>query len=382
MTLPGFQREGGDLALVLAGGGARAAYQVGVLCAIAEHRPDLRIPIVTGVSAGAINASYVCAHQGNFGQATRSLREEWERLTPPKVYKVRPISLFRAGVRWALRWAIGRRAEPGSVQGLMDLSPLRTFLESCMSLEGIERNIESGRLRAAALSATSYTTGQTVTFMQAAHDIPVWQRVQRIGVRAPLTIDHVLASASIPIIFPAVRLPDGFYGDGSVRQIAPLAPAIHLGATKILAITMRSARAFTSVPVHHTGEYPSTAEVIGLIFNAVFLDSLDADAERLERLNRLLQGCGPDEQAPGALRPISLLLLRPSRDLGVMSRGHAKELPQSIRWVVNSIGGRRAKSSDFVSYLLFEPSYTKLLMELGYEDASADWETIDAFLEA
>ena len=379
MTVPGYQRSTDDLALVLAGGGARASYQVGVLAAIAERRPNVSFPILTGVSAGAINTAYLASHRGNFGQAVAGLKREWARLTPSDVYRVRPVNLLRSAVRWMLRMAFRRQPAPGSIQGLMDMSPLRAFLDECMDLSGISANIGAGKVRAAALSSTSFTTGQTVTFMQAADDIPVWERVQRIGVRAELTIDHVMASSAIPIIFPAVRLRDGFYGDGSVRQIAPLAPAIHLGATRILAVTMRSARAFASVPMLAVGEYPSTAEVMGLLFNAVFLDSLDADAERLERINRVLEACRPGDSST-ALRPIKLLMVRPSRDLGVLSRGHGQNLPYTVRWVVNSIGGRRVGSSDFMSYLLFEPTYTNMLVELGYEDAIADWERIDEFL--
>jgi NTE family protein len=347
MTLPGLQSPSDDVALVLAGGGARAAYQVGVLSAIAERVPDLRIPILTGVSAGAINIAYLAAHRGNFATAVAGLRTEWSRLTPDQVYSVHPVGLLRTSLRGLLRTRFGRRTEPGTVKGLMNLSPLTRFLEGCMDLSGIETNILEERLRAVALSATSYTTGQTVTFMQGVSDIPV----------------------------------DGFYGDGSVRQIAPLAPAIHLGATRIIAITMRSGRAFASVPVHPVGEYPASAEVMGLLFNAVFLDSLDADAERLERINHVLERCAPGTLGPGKLRPIELLMLRPSRDLGVLSRGHGENLPKMLRWVVNSIGARRPGSSDFVSYLLFEPTYTNLLVELGYEDTVADWDRVERFLE-
>jgi NTE family protein len=380
MTFPGYQPSTPDLALALAGGGARGAYQVGALAALAEGRPDLNPPILTGVSAGAINTSYLAAHRGSFADGVAGLRREWARLTPDQVYRVRPVNLVGNALRWTVRLLMGRRGDPGSVQGLMDVSPLRKFLEECVDLSGIADNVATGKLRAAALTTTSYTTGQTVTFMQCVPEIPIWERVQRIGVRAELSLDHVMASAALPLVFPAVRLRDGFYGDGSVRLIAPLAPAIHLGAQRIIAIAMRSSRSFASVPVQQTREYPATAEVMSLLFNAVFLDSLDADAERLERINRVLESCRTG--VVESLRPIKLLMLRPSRDLGALSRGLEASLPHNLRWIVNSIGGRREGSSDFVSYLLFDPSYTNQLVELGYEDTRRDWERVEEFLEA
>ncbi len=367
------------LALVLSGGGARAAYQIGVLVAVAERFPELRIPILTGVSAGAINIAYLAAHTGTFSSAVNGLRTEWAELTPDRVYRVRPVSMVRAVFHWLLDFVIGRRAEPGALRGLMESTPLRGFLEGCIDFSGIDENVRAGRLRAAALTATSYTTGQTVTFVHGGPGCPVWERSQRIGITASLTIDHVMASSAIPIMFPAVKLPDGFYGDGSVRQIAPLAPALHLGATRILAIGMRAKRP-SMVPVRSVGEYPATAEVMGLLFNAIFLDALDGDAERLERINRLLEDRPEGTAGPDGLRPVELLVLRPSRDLGALSRGYETRLPNKVRWVVNSMGGKRRGSSDFISYLLFHPVYTDKLVELGYNDACAQWEKIDNFL--
>lgn len=368
------------IALVLSGGGARAAYQVGALSAIAECAPGMRLQIMTGVSAGAINIAHLAAHRGEFATAVHDLREEWKRLTPDRVYCVRATNLARASFRWFWNRVLRRETAPGVMRGLMDMSPLRRFLTGCIDLDGVDANIAAGRLRAAALTATSYTTGQTVTFVQGIDSLPVWERSQRIGVHTKLTLDHVIASAAIPIIFPAVKLPDGFYGDGSVRQIAPLAPAIHLGATHIVAVSMRAEKP-SSVPVRAVGEYPATAEVMSLLFNAVFLDSLDGDAERLERINRLLAERGSEAETAG-LRPIKLLMLKPSRDLGAMSRGFHHLLPTGVRRVVESLGSKREGSVDFVSYLLFEPSYTDLLAELGFEDAMRKRSEIDEFLGA
>jgi NTE family protein len=262
----------------------------------------------------------------------------------------------------------------------MDMNPLRGFLAASMPVEGIQRNIDAGRIRAVALSATCYNTGATVTFVQAASDVPLWERYMRIAVRTKITVGHLLASAAIPIVFPAVRLEDAFYGDGSVRQTAPLAPAIRLGARRIIGIAMRSrGNAESCAP---TEQYPVAAEVFGMLFHSVFLDSLDADAERLERINALLRAIPDQGAAPGGMRQVDLLLLRPSRDIGDLAKGRKVNLPRGVQFVVSSIGGERARSSDFLSYLMFQPDYTEILMELGYEDGMSQGDRIDEFLGA
>lgn len=265
------------------------------------------------------------------------------------------------------------------MQGLMDMTPLRVFLSECIDVAGIDNNIGTGKLRAVALTTTSYTTGRTVTFIQGEPECPIWARSQRIGIKGKITIDHIIASSAIPIVFPAVRLGDGFYGDGSVRQMAPLAPAIHLGARRILAISMRS-KPPSSEPVVLVGEYPAMAEVMALLFNAVFLDSLDGDAERLVRINQLLENAPPGGAAPGGIRPVELFMVHPSRDLGELSRGLAPRLPGAVRAVVDSMGGQREGSKDFLSYLLFDPAYTDRLVDLGYSDTCAQWGQLEAFL--
>ena len=220
----------GPLALVLSGGGARAAYQVGALRAIAECCPDLQIPILTGVSAGAINIAFLAAHPGPLPTAVDDLEAAWKQLYPHQVYRVRPLRIGRSMLRWVMDMLLQRRKGPPAMRGLMDMEPLRRFLLRTMDFGGIQRNIRSSRLRAVALSATCYNTGQTMTFVEGDETLSLWSRHMRVASRERITADHLLASAAIPIVFPAIRLGNLFYGDGSVRQTAPLAPAIHLGA--------------------------------------------------------------------------------------------------------------------------------------------------------
>jgi NTE family protein len=363
---------------MLSGGGARAAYQVGVLTAIAEEAPDLAIPILTGVSAGAVNTVYLASHRGPFAHAVSDLRAEWGRLSARRVYAVRPVNLGRAVLRWVGNMLAFRRIPQPSLRGLMDASPLRGFLAACIDIAGIRRNVDAGRLRAVALSATSYSTGQTVTFVQGSPDLPLWARSMRVAVRVPIAIDHLMASAAIPLVFPAVRVGDAFYGDGSVRQTAPLAPAIHLGADRIIAISMRTGSpAATARPL---GDYPVAAQVFGLLLHSVFMDTLDADAERLERLNQLLRRIPPNAE-PHDLRPIDLLLLRPSRDIGSLAGTGSIHLPPVVRFLISSIGGGQTRSADLLSYLMFDPDFTGLLMELGYEDTRARRDDVVRFLD-
>jgi NTE family protein len=371
-------RASSDVALVLSGGGARTSYQVGVLAAIAERIPDYTFPIVTGVSAGAINAAFLAAHPLSLPAVVGALRGAWLRLTSDRVYRVPTTFFARWAGRFVRRLLSGRREGRPVVRGLLDLRPLREFLSEGIDFGGVATNLETGWLRAVALTATSYSTGQSVTFFQGAADIPDWQRAHRIAVQTQLTVDHVMASSAIPILFPAVRLGDSFFGDGSVRQTMPLAPAIHLGARRILAISMRERWPDFQTPAN--AEYPSAAEVMTLLFNSIFMDQLDLDAERLERTNRLLELALPRSTiGPQGLRPVDLLLIRPSRDLRTLWQPfRPPRLPRTIDWLLGSVGG--FQQEGFLSYVIFEPEFTGLVMELGYQDAIAQWDTIERFL--
>lgn len=373
----------GRLALMLAGGGARAAYQAGVLSGIAHRRPDLRIPVLTGVSAGAINLGYLAAHPGPFGETAEGLARKWRSLTTEEVFRSGPLSMLWIVARWAAALLSGGTRLAPSARGLVDTAPLREFLARSIHSEAIADNVRSGRLEAIALAALSYQTGRTVTFVQAAH--PVSRRgsgVHHRVVRARLSIDHIMASAAIPLLFPAVKVGQQWYGDGSFRHTAPLAPAIRLGADRILAVSARYPRSEPEARRMEVPGYPPPARILGLLFNSVFLDTLDWDAARLRRLNALLAALPPERREETGLRRIELLILRPSQDIGRLAADYERRLPRTLRFFVRGLGSPRARSADFVSYLLFESAYISRLIELGEEDAERQWPEIEAFLEA
>ena len=374
------QRYSSKLSLVLPGGGARAAYQVGVLAALAERLADLEFPILTGVSAGAINTIYLAAHPGSLGQAVAGLEAAWRRLTTEQVFRVRPGSLVGAAARWLLASIFWRRTGPTPARGFLDTQPLREFLETTIDVRGIQANIDAGRLRTVALTATSINSGRSVTFVQGRGDEPAWEGIQHAGLRTPLGIAHIMASAAIPILFPAEPLIGEFFCDGGVGQNAPLAPALRLGARAAFVIGLK-AHPRNARPATTGQSYPSIAEVSGLLLDTIFQDQLEADADQLARINSLLTALPAETPAPLSLRPVDLLLLRPRRDLATLSRGLSTSLPREVRRIVDSIGGRREGAAEFLSYLLFEPGYTSQLAELGYEDVGAQWPEIERFFE-
>lgn len=366
----------------MGGGGARAAYQVGVLRHLASRFPELAPPYLTGVSAGAINVAMLASHHGTFFQAVEELTQLWGRLTVGDVFRVNGNALARNLMRWARQLAFGGLGGPPRVRGLVDTDPLRAYLTEVLhavdgELTGIRYNVESGRLKAVAISTSSYSTGQSVTWVQG-QDPLEWERPQRRAVNTVLSVEHVMASAALPLFFPAVRLANAWYGDGGIRLTAPLSPALHLGARKILAISARYPRTTSEADEPSIQGYPPPAQVVGVLMNAIFLDLLDADALRLERLNALLRAL-PEEKRMG-LRPVELLVLRPSRDLGALAKDFEARLPSTFRYLTRALGTRETRSPDFLSLVLFQPDYLQALMELGEEDAEARTDEIAAFL--
>lgn len=373
-----------DLGIVMGGGGARAAYQVGFLRSLARHYPHLRIPYVTGVSAGAINAAHLASHHGTFLQAVDELTGLWRDLRVEEVFRVDPGSLARNFVTWAWKLATGGLTRGGPrVRGLVDTSPLRRFLTEALhavdgELTGVSYNLERGRLKAVALSTSSYTTGQSVTWVQG-DDIVEWQRPQRRSENTVLTVEHVMASAALPLFFPAVQLGDGWYGDGGIRLAAPLSPALHLGARRVLAISTRYDRSQSEADRPAVTGYPPPAQIVGVLMNSIFLDLLDHDALRLERLNRLVEKLPPEERM--GLRPVKLMVLRPSTDLGRLASRYEPELPKVFRFLTRGLGTRETESPDFLSLVLFQPDYLRALMEMGERDADERRDEVRAFLE-
>ncbi len=370
-------RHGGHLALVLAGGGARAAYQVGVLQGISERvGSDFRFPIVTGVSAGAINAAFLASHPGPIGATVDTLTRAWLSLSSGSVFRADALSLLRGAGKWAAMLLAG-----GASSGVLDTQPLRETLSQFMTRDGIDENLASGRLRAFAVTTTSYATGRTVTFVQGASDIASWKRSGRHAASESISADHVLASSALPLVFPAIPIGGEYFGDGSVRQTAPLSPAIHLGARRLLAISIRYPTRDRTDSGLQAVSYPPPAQVLGMLMNAIFLDAMDADAERLERINRSLAVLPRDHSHPDGLRKLELVVLRPSENLGQLAAGLDRHLPAALRYMVRGLGSSKIKSQDLLSYLLFERPYIERLLELGRADVLAQWDRIAPLLE-
>ena len=373
-----------DLGLVMGGGGARAAYQVGFLRYLARTFPDLRVPILTGVSAGGINAAHLASHHGSFSQAVGELVSLWERLTVEEVFRVDAPSLSWIGLRWIFQLLSGGVGGAVRVRGLVDTTPLRNYLTEVLhavngELTGIQYNLALGKLKAVALSTSSYTTGQSLTWIQG-RDLRDWTRPQRRSRQAVLTIDHVMASSALPLFFPAVEIGNEHFGDGGLRLSAPLSPAVHLGAEKILAISTRYDRTAAEAELPEVTGYPPPAQVLGVLLNSVFLDLLDQDALRMERLNSLLKNLPPEKRDD--LRPVNLLVLRPSIDLGRLANEFEPQLPKTFRFLTRGLGTRQTKSPDFLSMVLFQRDYICRLIDLGDTDAQARAGVIDTFIRS
>jgi len=373
-----------DLGMVLGGGGARGAYQVGVLRGIAARFPHLQVPILVGVSAGAVNATHLAAHPGSFGEAMEALVRLWLSLTPEQVFRVDASSLAANVMRSGLRLVGGGQGHPEQFRGMVDTAPLRDFLERVLvrnpdgTLPGVAQNLAAGRLRAVALCGTSYTTSQSVTWVQG-RDIAMWERPQRRGEHTQLTVDHVLASTALPLLFPATRVGNEWFGDGGIRLTAPLSPALHLGASRIITIATRYDRTGHEAARPQVAGYPPPAQVLGVLYNAVFLDLIDQDVMRLQRTNRLVARL-PVEHRHG-LRVVDMLVLRPSRDLGRLAGDYEPRLPRVFRFLTRGLGTRKTESPDILSLVMFQEDYLRRLIELGEEDAHRQWDRIAAFLE-
>lgn len=372
--------------LLLSGGGARSAYQAGVLRYMSEAFPGTYFPIMTGVSAGAINAAHLGNQTGTFVEATEHLVDSWRGLTLDNIVEV------ESG--FSMLWGLLRQqtseeaplssADVRHTHGLLNTTPLWNYLQEQLEapdgeLTGIRQNVNKGRLQAIAVITTNYTTGQTVTWVDGG-DFDVWERPDRIGVQTDLTLNHVMASTSIPLIFPAVKIGNAWYGDGGIRLSAPLAPAVHLGANHILAISNRYQQSRAEADQPAIRGYPPAAQIIGILMNSIFSDALDQDGVTLERINALVNELPPEKRH--GMRPINLLELRPSRDLGRLAQEYEAEIPSSLRFLTTGLGTHETESPDWLSVLLFEPGFIDRLLDIGYHDARRQHDQIARFLAA
>ncbi len=368
--------------LVLTGGGARAAYQAGALLALAEVLPPGAVPFrsLCGVSAGGLNAALLGAWRGDFEDAAHRLRDLWLELSPERVFRTDGARMIGIGSRWMRDLSAGGLFQRSRINFLLDATPLRDFLHERLPLADLRRNIASGAIRGFAVTATSYSTNAAVTFFEGAQDIQPWVRATRVGVRTQIRLDHIMASASIPIFFPPVRIQGVWYGDGSVRMTAPLSPAIHMGAERLLVVGVRRWREPSELqPTRATSgrEALPPSQIAGTLLNAVFLETIEADVERLEAVNRMVDAIPPERRE--GLKAIPTLVLRPSRDLGQLAGDQYRRFPRFLRYVLSGIGAHGESGSDLLSYLAFEPVYVGRLLELGYEDTLARRSELQAF---
>ncbi len=363
--------------LVLPGGGARGAYQVGVLKAIAEMVASggNPFPVMCGTSAGAINAAVLASHAHEFGVGVERLEQFWSTMYCARIYRTDLWNILRSGLHWTISLALGGRLLP-QPRSLLDNRPLRSFLQRTLRLSGIEQAIAHGELRGVGVTASAYSRAAAISFFQAA-DVEPWQRSRRVGVPATLVVDHLLASAALPLLFPAVRIGNEYYGDGGMRTMAPLSPAIHLGARRLLVISTRDER--PDPPPAAPMPYPTLGEIGGYLMDTIFMDTLNADLGRLNRINRTLELVPTERRNEAGLRHIDSLVIRPSRDLRDVTREHVGDIPWAVRTLIRSLGGW-GRDWRLASYLLFESPYCCELMRLGYADAMGQRETLMKFL--
>jgi NTE family protein len=392
------------IGLVLTAGGARGAYQAGVLRRIGElprlKRQPSPFPIVTGASAGAINGSVIASMSSDFPAATRMLAKLWSDLRVKDVFRTDALTLGWNGMRLLRDLSLGPLLNNAGTGSLLNAAPLRGLFERHLPLKRIGESIRRGHLYALAVTATSYHSGKSYTFVQGRPGHPLWLKSRRVTMAVEMTIDHILASAAIPIVFPPVKVRIGtrecWFGDGGLRLVTPLSPAIRLGASRLLALGVRCSQTAAALTRTEQGASeeattlpkPPLSQICGVFLNAIFLDHLDADVDHLARMNELIQahaasGRSPRSGPAGAatvsepMRIVRPLMIGPSEDLAIVAARQAHRMPRLIRHMLDGLGTPDAQSADLMSYLLFDAAYTKELVEIGYRDADARIDEIE-----
>jgi NTE family protein len=373
----------GKIGLILTGGGARAAYQVGFLRAVSHLLPrgsPNPFTIICGTSAGAINAAALASNATDFHRSVRQLLLIWKYFHVDQVYRSDVIGVLGTGMRWFLAMLMGGLGK-NNPSSLLDNSPLSQLLRERLDLSGIRRSIEAKALYALSITVSGYASGQSVSFFQSGPGLSGWQRARRIGIPEIIDFEHLLASSALPFIFPAVPLRREFFGDGSMRQIAPISPALHLGADRVVVIGV--GRQMRSPPQRmKMAGYPSLAQIAGHALNSIFLDSLEVDIERLQRINNTIRLIPRDERSKHnmQLREVDVLVISPSEEIDRIAANYFHELPRSIRYLLRGLGATRTGGATLTSYLLFEPAYCRALIALGYKDTMARRDEILQFI--
>lgn len=368
------------MGLVLSGGGARGAYQAGVTRALAEIAADLKVAVpfraIAGVSAGAINAAYLGAFGHDFLSGARSLCELWGGLRPELVYDTSTLALGRIGARWLRTLTVSPVVGGVPATALLDTAPLRRLLSETIPFASLHRNVKQGVLDGVALTATDYASARTVTFCESNGRVAPWRRRRRLSQEVSLGVEHVMASSAIPLFFEPVEVGGAFFGDGCLRNTAPLSPAIHLGADRLIVVGVRRRPGpgdDVARPVR-----PTVARILGVLLNAVFFDAVDYDVERLTSINRMLEVTGM-VPAGAPARAIEILSIQPSEDLGLIARDEVPNLPRVLRYLLRGMGTPE-EASEVISYLSFEATYTRRLIEIGYRDGMEVRGQVEAFL--
>lgn len=366
-------------AIILPGGGARGAYQAGVLKAIGELLADdvNPFPVICGTSAGAINAALLASHAHEFLTGVERLEHFWRSMRCERVYRTDAWTVLKSGMRFATT-LLSAGLIPTNPRAFLDNTPLRLFLHETLQLEGIQTALDQDALRGVVITASGYTCASAISYFQARRDIDGWERARRKGQPAKLEVNHLLASAALPIIFPAERIGNEYFGDGGMRMVAPLSPAIHLGANKILVIGTRDEK--LDAPPESPTEYPSAGEIGGYLMDTIFMDTLNADLARLQRINKTLALVPEEKRGLTGLINIDSLVIKPSKDLRHITREHVHEIPLSVQILLRTLGGW-GRDWRMASYLLFESSYCGALIDLGYADGMNAEQEIINFLK-
>ncbi|MEI6859023.1 MAG: patatin-like phospholipase family protein [Shewanella sp.] len=367
-------------AIVLGGGGARAAYQVGVLKAIVQFYPrnhGIPFKIICGTSAGAINGTSIATHASCFHLGVRKLEWVWRNFRTEKIYKSSAKGILGHLCKMLLMSLQDDKINTNA-GSLFNSDPLRDMLNQLINFIRIDRNIASGALNALSIDVSCYNTSKSVTFFQGSHKIADWHRDRRSGQRAQLNTEHLLASSAIPLVFPSIKLSQGYYGDGSVHQLAPLSSPIHLGAKKILVINLESPHQQQPKKLAH---HPKAATITGHLLDTIFSNTLNSDLERLERINATLELIPKKKSESLPLTKIETLVIKPSEDLSQLASYYYKEMPTAVKAILRPIGIKQDTDSSIVSYLLFEQAYCSALIDLGYQDAMCQIDELRDFLK-